>query len=413
MSIINDYRLTHCSIRILEYLFYYRGMTALQLTQMYYEVEQPMSTQKSNIHNYLSKLKKQGLVDSKKVNDPLHLGSLYWLTQRGLDTVKDLLNIEIGTQGSGYIFLNDSNYQSHADLPYDIYAPPRKQVEHHLLLIDFFNTLRRDFYEDDYISHRLSMYCSVEYPSRPKPAKIRPDAEIVLPGGDVYWIEIDRSTESHAQLMSKFYNYKHYFDYLKQNNLPLPMKAVLFVTDTKSQNHGLKRRWTSMLSAFLKVMHPYEADVRLLYTSLHDLEQTLRFEMQRKELEVAARNFLNTHAQLEDYPKMIPFIKTTTQNLWYALALNESAYKIIYANISNTFDSSAYTNFQHFLAYEATIKKKDEVQKLKFQGLERIIFYQDDPPQLLHQLHGTESNSKIEEMLKQLSTHLEFIELIC
>lgn len=58
MSIISDYRLTHCSMKILTYLLYYRGMTALQLTQMYYEVQQPIPTQKSNIHNYLSKLKK-------------------------------------------------------------------------------------------------------------------------------------------------------------------------------------------------------------------------------------------------------------------------------------------------------------------------------------------------------------------
>lgn len=398
-------------MKILEYLFSYRGMTALQLAQMYYEVEQPMSTQKSNIHNYLSKLKKKGLVDSKKVNDPLHPGSLYWLTARGLEATKDLLNIDIGVKGNGYIFLNDSSYQTHADLPYDIYAPPKIQVEHHLLLIDFFNTLRRDFYEDDYITHRLSMYCSVEYPFGNNQTKIRPDAEVVLPNGDVYWIEIDRATESHSKLLNKFYNYKHYFDYLKQNKLPLPFKGILFVTDTKKHTVGLKRRWSSILSAFLKVMHQNDVSVRLLLTPLNTLEQTLRFEMQRKELEDKAKRLLKDDLHQQGYIKVLPFIKTTDQSLWYALALTKSTYNIIFANVSNTFDSTAYTNFQQFLTHESHIKKKDEVQKLTFQGLERMIFHTDQQPYLVTALHGSESNTAIEKQLKELSTNLEFIEL--
>ncbi|MEK4629006.1 replication-relaxation family protein [Solibacillus sp. FSL R7-0682] len=412
MSIIHDYRLTHCSMKILAFLMYYRGMTALQLTQMYYEVQLPLNTQKSSIHNYLSKLKNQGLVASKKVNDPLHPGSLYWLTTLGLDTAKDLLNIDIGAAGTGYIFSDDNQQQSQADLPYEIYAPPKMQVEHHLSLIDFFNILRWNFFEDEHITHRLSMYCSVEYSVGNKQTKIRPDAEIVLPNGDIYWIEIDKATESHSKLLNKFNNYKHYFDYLKQQKLPLPMKAILFVTDTKQHNGGVKRRWSSLLSAYLKVMHTNDVDVRLLLTPLNKLEQTLRFEMQRKELEVTAKQFLSTKAQLEDYPQMQRYSKLSSEQLLFALAINNNAYKIIYANISNTFDSSAYTNFQQFLTNEARIKKKNEVQKLKFQGLERIIFYQDDPPQLLQRLHGSENYPEIEDLLKQLSSNIEFVELI-
>ena len=80
-------------------------------------------------------------------------------------------------------------------------------------------------------------------------------------------------------------------------------------------------------------------------------------------------------------------------------------------NISNTFDSTAYTNFHQFLAYEANIKKKDEVKKLKFQALERLIFYTDQQPYLLSSLHGSESNIEIERVLKELSTNLGWIEL--
>ena len=39
------------------------------------------------------------------MNDSLHPGSLYWLTLKGLETTKNLLNIAIGATGSSYIFL--------------------------------------------------------------------------------------------------------------------------------------------------------------------------------------------------------------------------------------------------------------------------------------------------------------------
>lgn len=411
MSIIHDYRLTHCSIKLLEYLFYYRGMTALQLSQMYYETYQLMPTQKSSIHNYLNKLKKKGLVESKKTNDLLHPGSVYSLTTRGLDVAKDLLNIDYGAEGNGYILLNGTDHQAHADLPFDIYSPPKKQVEHHLLLIDFFISLRIHFYDDEYILHRLSMYCSVEYPVGNKDAKIRPDAEIMLANGDIYWIEIDRATESHAQLLTKFHNYKHYFKYLKDNELLLPMKGILFVTDTRSRSHGIKRRWASILSAFLKVMHPYDTDVQLLLTPLHDLEKTLRFEMQYNHLKDAAIQHTIRHYKDLGYEKVTTFNKNSNNSLYYAFALRKSAYKIIYLNINNTFDSSVYTNFHDFLNIENHIKEQSEVKGLQFEGMERIVFHCDNPPFLLPVLHGSSTNKEIEEELKDLLNNVEFIQL--
>ena len=137
----------------------------------------------------------------------------------------------------------------------------------------------------------------------------------------------------------------------------------------------------------------------------------MRFEIQRKELENAATHLLKKQLHQQGYGKVMPFIKTTTQNPLYALALNNSSYKTIYMNVSNTFDSTLYTNFQHFLAYEPKIQKKDEVKKLNFQGLERVIFYQNQQPFLLNTLHGSESNAKIENQLKELFTNLEVIEL--
>ena len=151
--------------------------------------------------------------------------------------------------------------------------------------------------------------------------------------------------------------------------------------------------------------------MQLIFSSLYNSGQTLRFEIQRKELENAAKSLLIEKSKGKDYPDILFFYKKSNLTLWYALAINKSSYKIISMNISNTFDSTAYTNFHQFLAYEANFKKKDKVKKLKFQALERLIFYMDQQPYLLSSLHGSESNAQIEDQLKQLSTNLEVIEL--
>lgn len=146
MSIISEYQLTHCSMKLLAYLFYYRGMTALQLSQMYYESEKAFPTQKSSVHNYLSKLKKQNLVASKKPEDSVRPGSIYYLTPKGFEVVKEMLNIDVGATENGFILLNEKNgIPTQSDLPYSLYQPPKQQIQHHLLLIDFFIRLRIHF----------------------------------------------------------------------------------------------------------------------------------------------------------------------------------------------------------------------------------------------------------------------------
>lgn len=126
-------------------------------------------------------------------------------------------------------------------MSYDLYQPSKKQLNHHLLLIDFFIYLRINFGEEESIDHRLSMYCSTEYMYNNLEYKIRPDAEIMLTNKESYWIEVDRTTESHSQLLTKFQNYKNFF-YLKKNDLPIPFSAIMFVTDVKQQMYGMNRR---------------------------------------------------------------------------------------------------------------------------------------------------------------------------
>jgi len=410
MSIISKYKLTNCSMKLIEYLFYYRGMTALQLTQMYYELEKPLSTQKSNIHNYLAKLKKQKIVASKKIDDPLHPGSIYYLTKMGFEVVKVMLNIDVGAKENGFILLNErSGIPTQSDLPFELYQPPKQQINHHLLLIDLFIQLRIHFSEEEAVDHRLSIYCSTEYTLDSKDYKISPDAEILLPNKESFWIEADRSTENHSQLLAKFENYKNYLIYLKKHDLPIPFKGILFLTDEKQQRYGLKRRWTNILSAFLKEMYPFNQDVRLILTPINNLEKTIHFEMSQIALNQIAKHQVYEKLHQKGYEKVIPFSNTVNKTLSYAIAISEKSYDVFFLNVSNAFDSSMYTNFHRFIQKLDSIRLRNEVKGFQQQGVGQIIFHPDKEPFIIPTLQATTSSDKtLVEGLEMLNRNLEF-----
>ena len=413
MSIISEYQLTHCSMKLLAYLFYYRGMTALQLSQIYYESEKPFPTQKSSVHNYLSKLKKQNLVASKKLEDSVRPGSIYYLTTKGFEAVKEMLNIDVGATENGFILLNERNgIPTQSDLPYSLYQPPKQQISHHLLLIDFFIRLRIHFSEEESVDHRLSMYCSTPYTYNNMDGKIRPDAEIILPNGDAYWIEVDRSTESHSQLLSKFQNYKNFLSYLEENNLPIPFKGIIFLTDEKQQMYGMNRRWMNILSAYLKSLNLDQAvDIRLLMTPLNRVEETLRFEMKRMKLNEAAKQLLHEKLHQRGYHRILPFIRKSDQSLFYAIAMNQKSYKIVFVHVSNAYDSSLYTNFHQFIQRLMKIHQKDEVKQLQSEGFEQIVFHPFTNPYIIQALQGDHSLKRMEEELKILHQDIECIQM--
>lgn len=399
-------------MKLLELLFYYRGMTALQLTKMYYDSENPLPTQKSNIYNYLNKLKKQSLVTSKKLDESIYLGSIYYLTSKGFEAAKEMMNIEVGAKESGFILLNErSGIPTQSDLPYNLYQPPKLQMSHHLLLIDLFIQLRIQFNDDEAIDHRLSMYCSTPYTIDSIDYKIRPDAEVLLPHKESYWIEVDRGTESHSQLLAKFNNYKNFLIYLKENNLEIPFKGIIFVTDAKQRLCGLKRRWANILSAFLKEMYPFDTDLRLILTPLNEVENTLRFEMNRNELNESASHLLDENLKLRGYKKMLPFVKTVDKTLFYFIAKNETAYKIIYVNVSNAFDSSVYTDFHHFTKELSIIQQKNEVKGLMPDGFEQVIVHPNQNPYIIKTLQGDHSTGELEDELEMLNENIEFIQI--
>jgi hypothetical protein len=412
MSIISEYKLSICSMKLLQLLFYYRGMTALQLTKMYYELDNPFPSQKTNIHNYLSKLKKQSLVTSKKLEDSIQPGSLYFLTGIGFEAVKEMLNIEVGFQGNGYILMSErTGYPTQSDLSYELYQPPRLQVSHHLLLIDLFSKLRLISSEEEVIDHRLSMYCSTKYIHNGVECKIRPDAQIILSSKETFWIEVDRSTENHLQLLAKFQNYRNYFDYLKRNDLPLPINGILIVTDTKQQEYGLRRRWTNILAAFLKQMHPFESEVRIVMTPLNKLEETLYFESNRSHLNRAAQHQLEQKLLTRGYQRVQPFIRKADKSLLYVIASNQNSYKLIYSRIINELDSSLYTSFHQFMNKINSIHKREEFKHLQYKGAEYFALYTRQTPYIPQFLPSDQTNDDTLKELKKLSQQIELIRL--
>ena len=399
-------------MKLLQHLFYYRGMTALQLTQMYYELEMPLSSQKSNIHNYLAKLKKQSLVVSKKLDNTIQSGSIYYLTHKGFEAVKEMLDIEVGAKENGFILLNERNgISTQSDLPYSLYQPPKQQLNHHLLLIDLFIRLRVHFEETEPVDHRLSMYCSTPYTLDGMDGKIRPDAEIILPDKQSFWIEVDCATESHSQLLAKFENYKNYLSHLKRNNLPIPFKGIIFLTEAKQQTYGLKRRWSNILSAFLKAMYPYQTDIRLILTPLNRVEETLLFEMQRFTLNEWAKRHVHDKLHQSGYEMVLPYIKSSDHSLSYAIAINKKSYKIFFLHVGNVFDSTLYTSFHQFIQKISKIHQKDEVKHLQQQGFEQIIYHPSKDPYIIQTLQGDHMFGDLGEELKLLSQNVEFIEM--
>ncbi|MDE3840260.1 hypothetical protein C0966_13035 [Bacillus methanolicus] len=378
MAKVLGYQISETSMKLLTLLFYYRGMTALQLAKMYFKSHNPTAVQKSSVHNYLRKLKDQKLVTSKKLDGDNYVGSLYYLTQAGLEVVKSLLNIEDGQTGTGYILANENKEDTQADLEYGIYKPPMEQIHHHLILIDFFVRLR--LMSNQQVDHRLSMYASKEYEYNGKEAKIRPDAEVVLPYDRHYCIEIDRATESHSQLIQKFENYRHYFEYAEEINEKLPT-AIVFVTDEKQYQYGMNRRWTNVLAAYLKTMGDYALKVNLFMLPLNKVEHFIRFETYRPQLNRKVQTLLEkTLIQKGNYKDVQTFKQPTDySSIDYMIAFTQTKYHVYFVRVAYEYDASIFSGFHHFINNLGDIHRKQQTP-YKPSGVSQAIFYTDERP---------------------------------
>lgn len=413
MAYVFGYNLTPYSERIIEFLMTYRGMTAKQLTAMMHAPFSYNLSEEKSVYNYLRKLKKQGLVVAIKLQTNIANGSIYYLSPKGYDYAKDMLNIEEERTGTGWIKhyreFEESNF---GDISYDLHMPPLKQLAHHLMLIDFFielNMIDEDTY--DVIKHRNNLYSSKTYFVDGKKNRCRPDAEIVL-GNNRFAIEIDRATESHEQLLQKFETYRQYLD--RSNDPAEKIDGIIFIVENKRRDHGIKRRWTNILSAFFKTMYKHHNNLNLIMTTLDAAKETLLFELKRNSFESEAFNEIEDILKSKGYSNVVRWKDNKKGELVLSHAVFNKKYHIFFNAISQEFESRLYSRYFNFLNKLDYAKEKEQVSNLEFAGYKKLLFYDLRKPYIVDKTNFLDGHlsSTIAELsdseMKSFNEHLNF-----
>ncbi|MCM3636365.1 replication-relaxation family protein [Sporosarcina luteola] len=410
MAYVFGYSLTAKTERILKLLISYRGMTARQMAHIYFGTHQINLSQEKSIYNDLAKLKKQGLVKSMRLQQNVSKGSLYYLTPSGYDCTKDLLNIHQGQSGFGWMPSDFGDYDV-ADLSYELYQPPLKQVAHHLMLIDFFIQLYAasdDLFE--VIPHRHNLYAAKKYNTAEGIQQYRPDAEISI-DGKLYTVEIDRATESHEQLLQKFITYRRYFDaHVNKKNEELPV-GILFVVESRRRDQGIRRRWHNILSAFYKALSPYSQQVNLIMTTMDQVSSTLHLEQKRsfyrKQITKHLKSYLTENQ--EAY-----FLGSEVQKnpLVACVRDSQSQYRILFCEIVQEFESSIYSKFTQFQNNELqTYISRNPISKWqgsKYLDYRCVLFYPQAKPVIIDSFSSYKVDPQLDYSLSLLSRNLDF-----
>jgi DNA-binding PadR family transcriptional regulator len=350
MTFILGQNISPFSKKLIETLFVYRGTTAIQIAEILFPVGYSLSQEKS-VYNYLSKLKKKKLVASRRLQGSFSKGSIYYLTEAGLTLAKNLLNINLNQTSDGWIQFDylTGDGSTMADLSYELYRPPLKQTDHHLLLIELFTRLNALSFKIENLNYRLNIYAAHSYETEDGLQRYRPDAELRFGYNSIHTIEIDRGTESHEQLRMKFRTYREYFDYLSKEEKPLP-KGILFVTEEKRRYHGMKRRWVSIAAAFFEEIGQYHKSVNLIFASMDQIDDVVRVEANRQHYETLAAEqpikFLGEYEKKTSYTaELYDFKIPAFSNVLF----DTDEFDIVFKAFSHEYETSFYSKFGHFI----------------------------------------------------------------
>lgn len=271
--------LTVKEVEILKTIFIYRGLRAKDVATFIHKTFNYSLSEEKSVFNYLNKLKKKALIKSNRLQDVQSLGSIYYLTNYGLEVMKEIFNIAVAQQGNGLLPLTETT--TFWDIPSEYQQPPMKQTAHFLLTIDFFKKLVADQLKP--FVHQTALYSNLFYYKGQLEQKVRPDATVYI-NDNLYAVEIDRATESHEQLSQKFMKYKEYHDFCQQiddKTKAQTVHTILFVVESRTRRHGIQRRWTNVLSAFYKAFDNKIPDINLILVPLDEVAVTLKFETNR------------------------------------------------------------------------------------------------------------------------------------
>ncbi|RFB11454.1 hypothetical protein DZB84_20520 [Bacillus sp. HNG] len=414
MSNYFDLHLTFHMETILEKLYFYRGMRGDQIANMVYL--NPTLSEEKSVYNVLRKLKNQGLVLSVKLQENISRGSIYYLSQKGYELTLHLFNVEEGQKGNGWIEyysiysedLKDipGSEKTFGDIPYEVFVPPLKQVAHHLALIDFFIEIPRD--TGYVIDRRLNLYASHKFNINGNIKRYRPDAEISIMDTDkTFAIEIDRGTENGLHLREKFKTYCEAFRIMEENDIPIPC-GIIFVVEEKRRDHGIKRRWGTILTAFINEMKPYLDKVNLILTSMDKVKETLTFEVKREKVDKEARDFITKILKENlNFPYANVYHDTKTNKMVYGIGYSDIDYKVMFATISNEYESKVYLTYLEFIKSRLqNAKEKKEVEQLTFTGIEKVLFFTHQKPVILDNIASLDFPLEFKDELAQIDNKL-------
>lgn len=411
MSYSFGYNLSFHAFLIIQILFEYRGLTANQIAHIMHWGDYTLAQEKS-VYNYLRKLKKQKLVTAYHLQGDYTRGSIYYLTPQGFELAKHLLNIDRGKTGEGWVFHQFTPGANYGDFPYDLYKPPLDQTAHHLMLIEFFKQIRTLNEEVDY-NYRINLYAAKEYEMDGEKHRYRPDAEVKFRDGRIFAVEIDRATESHEKLRRKFRTYRNYLQYLRSNNQKLP-SGIFFVVEEKRREHGIRRRWENVMSAFFEEMSGFHKNFNLIMTTMNDVPETILFEYHRDAYERAAEKTIE-NALKERYDKVFTFgyYKENPIKITFSSAINISSGTFdLYGNaVCHEMDTALYSRLYDF--YQRVVPTAHEREEFKLYSLHEtyINVAHVKKPALVRSLDSYEVDDLMKKIIRSLQTRSSYIQL--
>ncbi|MBP1931805.1 replication-relaxation family protein [Ammoniphilus resinae] len=387
---------------ILEALYKYRGVTAIQLLEILYkdrfkvkpdpkfnkrsinlEVKTgERSTAQKNLAKYLSELFREGFISSDLIDQKR---KVYYLSREGFIYIKGQLQIKWNHIGTGY-------NGDIGDFPYEIVKPPLKNIFHHLLLVDFFVKVidfsQRFLQQNNFtIDFRDNRYCAEDFKVNSRSHKHRPDAEMRVTNTDsnsqfFYWIEFDRSTEYSGTIFQKFEKYNLYLDYLAKTNRKLP-EAILFITDEKDHDRGTRMRWETITEAFFSCMSKWASKVNLIYGTLTEVEDILSNEIAHTQIyEKFVKGKLRYYFQNPAYKGTEFFELGENENLDWELALlsvshHENYHQVFLYERNHRFETRGYARAISFANFLKEAKK--HIKSLQYCRDVIPVFYHFDP----------------------------------
>lgn len=188
------------------------------------------------------------------------------------------------------------------------------------------------------------------------------------------------------------------------------MDNIIFIVEDKKRNHGIKRRWTNILAAFLKTMGKHRENVNLIMTTISTTCETISFEMNRKSFEKDASKLITKVLEEKNYrlPK-----QNENNNSSLKIGIKNNEFKLLFYETSQEYESRLYTNFIKFLNTERSMSY--QIRKntnIKHGGNEKYIFYNHFKPNIVDNLNSYGNNLEELNVFNTFKENINYISFI-